>query len=74
MNVLMSNWSYKPLETIPEEKTHKYIRADIVDSLIDKACKWLKEHADNYTNYDEFKGESWMAEDFITDFRKAMEE
>ncbi len=34
--------------------------------------EWLKEHADTYTWYNEFKGESGMTEDFISDLKQAM--
>ena len=47
-----------------------------VETLIDRACKWLKEHADGYTFYDEYE-ETYGIEDidkFVNDFRKAMEE
>lgn len=40
---------------------------------VEKAVNWLKEHADDYTWYDETEGESGMTDDFIEDFRLAME-
>ena len=43
-------------------------------TMLNRACKWLKEHADDYTWYDETEGESGMKDEFIADFRKAMEE
>ena len=41
--------------------------------IIEKAIEWLKKNADSYTWYNEFEGESGMIEEFIEDFKKAME-
>ena len=43
------------------------------ETMIKKACEWLKEHGDKYTWYDEMEGESGLTNDFIEEFRKAME-
>lgn len=47
-------------------------------TLINKACKWLKENKDNYA-YPVYEGdtltdECFVGESLIDDFRKAMEE
>ena len=47
---------------------------EVRQDFIVKACKWLKEYADCYVWYDEFAGECGMADDFIPNFCKAMEE
>jgi len=44
------------------------------EELLDKACDWLEEHADGYTWYNELEGESGMTEDFIEEFRNAINE
>jgi len=41
--------------------------------MLEKAIKWLSENAGYYTWYNEFEGESGMMEEFIPEFRKAME-
>ena len=43
-------------------------------TMIEKACEWLKEHGDTYTWYNEMEGESGLTDEFIGDFKKAMEE
>ena len=40
------------------------------EKTIERACKWLEEHADGYTWYNEMEGESGMVEDFIKDFKE----
>lgn len=40
----------------------------------EKVIQWLQDHADLYTWYDEFEGESGMTDDFIHYLRKAMED
>lgn len=45
-----------------------------VANVLERACNWLKKHADGYTWYNEMEGESGMIDDFIDDFKKAMEE
>ena len=48
-----------------EERTKKYINYRKA-KWIEKACKWLEQHQEDYDMYD-----AW---EFIIDFRKAMEE
>ena len=40
---------------------------------ITKACDWLKRNADSYTWYNEFEGESGMTEDFVDEFKNAIQ-
>lgn len=43
-----------------------------VEIAKEEIYEWLKEHADTYTWYNEFKGESGMTEDFIDDLKQVM--
>lgn len=43
-------------------------------TIIEKACEWLKRFADGYTWYNEIEGKSGITDNFITEFKKAMEE
>ena len=56
----------------PEETSDKTWEGGYI-AAIEKACEWLKDHADNYTWYDETEGESGMTDDFIKEFRLMME-
>lgn len=43
-------------------------------ATIERACKWLESHKDNYYHYDAWKGDYVNFDILIEDFRKAMEE
>ncbi len=42
------------------------------NDFIEIAINWLKEHADDYTWFDEEVCESGMTDDFYDEFKKAM--
>ena len=42
-------------------------------TIIEKACKWLEEHQDDYEAYDTWKEYYTDFESLIIDFRKAIE-
>ena len=47
---------------------------EMTEFMIEKASEWLKEHAEEYTWYD-FDAEAYKIPDnFLTDFKQAMEE
>ena len=52
---------------------------DFIDSLpkqrniIDNACQWLEDYADEYACYNATLDEAYIKEDLYEDFRKAME-
>lgn len=52
-----------------DENDIEYIR---FDTFIEKACRWLKNNADNYTWYDEMEGESGMTDEFVDEFANYM--
>lgn len=52
------------------DNTIEYIRTDV---FIDKACKYLKLHSCEVTTENNAVG-GWISDDFIDDFRKAMED
>ena len=58
---------------IVDSNSVEYTRTDV---FIEKALKWLKEHAEdyNYTWYNEFSGESGITDKCIDDFKKYMKE
>ena len=67
-NILLASFSKSHLNF---HRDVEYIRAD---TFIEKAIKWLKEHADdyNYTWYNEMEGESGITDECIEDFKAYM--
>lgn len=43
-------------------------------TMIEKACKWLEQHQEDYYEYDAWDGDYVNFKSLIIDFRKAMEE
>jgi hypothetical protein len=43
-------------------------------TMIEKACKWLEQHKEDYNKYDAWRGEYVDFNALITDFKKKMEE
>ena len=43
-------------------------------TMIEKACKWLEQHQEDYNMYDTWKGDYVNFKSLIIDFRKAMDE
>ena len=43
-------------------------------TMIEKACKWLEQHQEDYDMYDAWDGYYINFKSLIIDFRKAMEE
>jgi hypothetical protein len=43
-------------------------------TMIEKACKWLEQHKEDYNKYDAWRGEYVDFNELITDFKKKMEE
>ena len=43
-------------------------------TMIEKACKWLEQHQEDYNMYDAWRGDYINFKSLIIDFRKAMEE
>ena len=43
-------------------------------TMIEKACKWLEQHQEDYDMYDAWRGDYVNFKSLIIDFRKAMEE
>ena len=43
-------------------------------TMIEKACKWLEQHQEDYNMYDAWKGDYVNFKSLIIDFRKAMDE
>jgi TolA-binding protein len=41
--------------------------------IIEKACKWLEQHKEDYNKYDAWRGEYVDFNELITDFKKAIE-
>lgn len=44
------------------------------ETMIEKACKWLEQHQEDYNMYDAWRGDYVNFKSLIIDFRKAMEE
>lgn len=44
------------------------------ETMIEKACKWLEQHQEDYNMYDAWRGDYVNFQSLIIDFRKAMEE
>lgn len=44
------------------------------ETMIEKACKWLEQHQEDYDMYDAWKEHYTDFKSLIIDFRKAMEE
>lgn len=44
------------------------------ETMIEKACKWLEQHQEDYDMYDAWRGDYVNFKSLIIDFRKAMEE
>ena len=42
-------------------------------TMIEKACKWLEQHQEDYYMYDAWRGDYVNFKSLIIDFRKAME-
>lgn len=43
-------------------------------TMIEKACKWLEQHQEDYNMYDAWRGDYINFTSLIIDFRKAMKE
>ena len=43
------------------------------ETMIEKACKWLEQHQEDYNMYDAWRGDYVNFQSLIIDFRKAME-
>jgi hypothetical protein len=41
-------------------------------TMIEKACKWLEQHKEDYNKYDAWRGDYVDFKSLIIDFRKAM--
>ena len=44
------------------------------ETMIEKACKWLEQHQEDYNMYDAWRGDYVNFKSLIIDFCKAMEE
>ena len=62
------------LYQVPDPDDETAVEYTRNDAFIEKACEWLKSHADdyNYTWYNEMEGESGITDNCIDDFRKYM--
>ena len=63
-------FDYNEALTTPLEGDTEYIR---MDSFIEKACEWLREHKD-YIETEDNGISGWIPESFIEDFKKYMNE
>lgn len=43
-------------------------------TMLEKACKWLEQHQEDYNTYDAWRGDYINFTSLITDFRKAMKD
>ena len=43
-------------------------------TMIEKACKWIEQHQEDYNMYDAWRGDYINFASLITDFRKAMKD
>ena len=43
-------------------------------TMIEKSCKWIEQHQEDYNMYDAWRGDYINFASLITDFRKAMED
>lgn len=57
-------------ETMKDVQTYNDYKAK---QWLEKACKWLEQHQEDYDDYDAWKGDYVNFTSLIIDFRKAME-
>ena len=58
-------------ETMKDVQTYNYYKAK---QWLEKACKWLEQHQEDYNMYDAWRGDYVNFKSLIIDFRKAMKE